>query len=268
MTVAAVREVRSPEPQPRVDTLLKLTGVAVAPAQAAAPVITGVDLQIGAGERVALVGPSGAGKTTLLRTLNGQLRPRAGTVMFEGQDLAALRGAPLRRLRGRIGLVTQRHDLVEPLRVDKNVMAGALGRWSTARALRFLFWSRPQELAEARAALASVGLAAKLRQPTSALSGGEQQRVAIARALVQAPRLLLADEPVASLDPRTAAEVLALLTGLTKAHGMALVCSLHQPEFAARFFDRVIEVRDGALVEATPARPPVDGLRLEDLQRV
>ncbi len=154
--------------------------------------------------------------------------------------------------------MTQKHDLVDPLRVDKNVMAGALGRWSTARALRFLFWSRPDELKEAEAALASVGLAHKLREPTSALSGGEQQRVAIARALVQAPRLLLADEPVASLDPRTAVEVLELLTGLTKARGMALICSLHQPELAARFFDRIVEVRDGVLVE----QPRGDGLRL------
>ena len=235
--------------------LLKLAGLAIAAADGQAPVISGVELEVAAGERVALVGPSGAGKTTLLRTLNGQLRPRAGAVVFEGQDLSALRGAALRRLRAHIGFITQKHDLVDALRVDKNVMAGALGRWSTARALRFLVWSRPDELEEAGAALASVGLAAKLREPTSALSGGEQQRVAIARALVQAPRLLLADEPVASLDPRTAIEVLDLLTGLTKARGMALVCSLHQPELAARFFDRVIEVRSGVLVEqAVPCR--------------
>ena len=167
--------------------------------------------------------------------------------------MAGLRGRRLRQARARIGLITQKHDLIDALRVDKNVMAGALGRWSTRRALRFLFWSKPQELAEAEAALASVGLAAKLRVPTSALSGGEQQRVAIARALVQAPRLLLADEPVASLDPRTAVEVLDLLTGLTKARGMALICSLHQPELAERFFDRIVEVRDGRLVETRRA---------------
>jgi len=97
--------------------------------------------------------------------------------------------------------------------------------------------------------LGAVGLASKLREPTSALSGGEQQRVAIARALIQAPRLLLADEPVASLDPKTAEEVLDLLSGLTRARGMALICSLHQPELARRYFDRIIEVRAGALVE-------------------
>jgi phosphonate transport system ATP-binding protein len=214
-------------------------------------VICGIDLEVEAGERIALVGPSGAGKTTLLRTLNGQIPPRAGLLLFEGQDLASLKGTALRRLRAHIGLVTQKHDLVEPLRVDKNVMAGALGRWSTLHALRFLLWSSPEESAQAEVALRAVGLASKLRQPTSALSGGEQQRVAIARALIQAPRLLLADEPVASLDPRTAEEVLDLLTGLTKARGMALICSLHQPDLAARYFDRIIEVKGGALVEAS-----------------
>jgi phosphonate transport system ATP-binding protein len=237
--------------------LLKLTGVAVAATEQQNVVISGLDLEIQAGERVALVGPSGAGKTTLLRTINGQIAPRAGMVLVAGQALSTLRGAALRRARAQIGLITQKHDLVDPLRVDKNVMAGALGRWSTWKALRFLLWSSPDELAEAKAALTSVGLASKLLQPTSALSGGEQQRVAIARALIQAPSLLLADEPVASLDPRTAVEVLDLLTGLTRARGMALICSLHQPELAERFFDRILDVRDGKVVEhaARPARP-------------
>ncbi len=233
-------------------SLLHLQGVSAGPSDTAPPVISGIDLEVEAGERIALVGPSGAGKTTLLRTLNGQIPPRAGLLLFEGQNLATLNGASLRRVRAHIGFVTQKHDLVEPLRVDKNVMAGALGRWSTLHALRFLLWSSPSELAQAEVALSAVGLASKLRQPTSALSGGEQQRVAIARALIQAPRLLLADEPVASLDPQTAEEVLDLLTGLTKARGMALICSLHQPELAARYFDRIIEVRGGALVEARP----------------
>ncbi len=230
--------------------LLKLRGLAVAPSPTAPPVIAGVDLDVEPGERIALVGQSGAGKTTLLRTLNGQIPPRAGQLLFEGQTLAALRGAALRRVRAHIGLITQKHDLVEPLRVDKNVMAGALGRWSTPHALRFLLWSSPSELAQAEVALDAVGLASKLRQPTASLSGGEQQRVAIARALIQAPLLLLADEPVASLDPQTAEEVLKLLTRLTQSRGMALICSLHQPELASRYFDRILEVKAGALVEA------------------
>jgi phosphonate transport system ATP-binding protein len=126
-------------------------------------------------------------------------------------------------------------------------MAGALGRWGNGRALRYLVWPRRAELDEAEAALRAVGLAHKLRSPTRALSGGEQQRVAIARAVLQAPRLLLADEPVASLDPATSASILDLLTTIARDRGMALLCSLHQPELAARYFDRVLLVENGAL---------------------
>jgi phosphonate transport system ATP-binding protein len=228
--------------------LLRVSSLAVAPQPKAGLVIEGVELEVAAGESVALVGPSGAGKTTLLRALGGQIRPRAGQIVFDGETLSALSGKPLRQLRRKIAFVAQKHDLVEPLRVDRNVMAGALGRWSDLHALRYLFWAKAAELAEAREALDAVGLAAKLKSPTSALSGGEQQRVAIARALVQAPLLLLADEPVASLDPATAAEVLDLLTRLCRDHGMALVCSLHQPDLARRFFGRILEIRDGRLV--------------------
>jgi phosphonate transport system ATP-binding protein len=109
--------------------------------------------------------------------------------------------------------------------------------------LRYLVWPRTSELAEAEQVLDAVGLAHKLHARTRTLSGGEQQRVAIARALMQKPALVIADEPVASLDPRTAEEVLSLLCGLATQHGVALLCSLHQPELAARFFDRTVEIR-------------------------
>jgi phosphonate transport system ATP-binding protein len=229
--------------------LLSLRGVALGAPAATAAVLTDIDLDIGSGERVALVGPSGSGKTTLLRTIAGQIPARSGTILFAGEPLPT----PSRG-RTRIALVSQRHDLIEPLRVDKNVMAGALGRWSSWRALRFLFWSRPNELAEAERALADVGLATMLRRRTASLSGGEQQRVAIARALVQAPTLLLADEPIASLDPATACEVMELLVRLSRSHGMTLVCALHQPDLARRFCDRVFEVGGGTVREqaATP----------------
>jgi phosphonate transport system ATP-binding protein len=247
-------------PTQRTGILLNLQAVAIAPPEAEAAIITRVDLQVSCGERVALVGPSGAGKTTLLRTISGQIRARAGHIIFDGTNLAALTGSSLRQVRRHIGFVAQKHDLVEPLQVHQNVMAGALGRWSNRRALRYLIWPRHDELAECETALASVGLAHKLLEPTTALSGGEQQRVAIARALIQAPQLLLADEPVASLDPRTAADILDLLTSLAQARGMALICSLHQPELAARYFDRVLEVRQGTLVEQE-VKKPADGTR-------
>lgn len=234
--------------------LLTLREVDAAPPGAVDPVLTRVSFDVHRGECIALVGPSGSGKTTLLRTIAAMIPQRGGDILFDGQDLSQLRGARLRHVRARIGMITQKHDLVETLRVDKNVMAGALGRWSLWRALRFLFRANAEELAEAEAALRAVGLAGKLKRPTAALSGGEQQRVAIARALIQAPALLLADEPVASLDPATAEEVLTLLTRLARSSGTALICSLHQPELALRFCDRVLEMHGGTVVQQrTPA---------------
>lgn len=239
---------------------LSLKSVAIAPPGVDAAIMTQIDLQVARGERVALVGSSGTGKTTLLRTINGQIRAHTGQIVFDGVSMASLSATALRQLRSKIGFVAQKHDLVEPLRVHQNVMAGALGRWSNRRALRYLVWPRQDELAECQAALASVGLAHKLHEPTTALSGGEQQRVAIARALVQAPQLLLADEPVASLDPGTANDILGLLTCLAHSRGMALICSLHQPDLAARYFDRIVEVRQGTLIELG-AKHPAGGSR-------
>src|SRR5262249_33875657 len=163
-------------------------------------VLNGVSLSVERGEKVAILGPSGAGKTTLFRSINGFVPIRSGQITLDGISVKSLRGRRLRELRRHIAVVSQRHDLVERLRVYQNVMAGALGRWSAWRGLRFLLWPTAEELAEAENALRRVGIAHKLRAPTSEISGGEHQRVAIARALVQQPSLLLADEPIASLD--------------------------------------------------------------------
>jgi phosphonate transport system ATP-binding protein len=247
----------------RIEPLLRLTNLAVAPVAARDPVVRGIELSVEPGECLALVGPSGAGKTTLLKTIGTQLEPRAGTVALGGVNITALKGRALRAMRHQIGYVAQKLDLVEPLRVHQNVTAGALGRWSTARALRYLMWPMAAELAEARGALAAVGLEQKLMEPTTALSGGEQQRVAIARALIQSPRLLLADEPIASLDPWNARQTLELLTRLAVERGMALLCSLHQPDLAHCYFDRVVEVGGGMISCREGARdvaqPPVPG---------
>lgn len=229
------------------DNVLTLSDLAIAPAGASTPVLSGIALTLRRGECIALVGTSGSGKTTLLRTIAGALPPLAGEMWLEGLNLP--RGARSREVRSRIGVIAQQHDLVEALRVDKNVLAGALGRMSTWQALRLLLWSRPGDIAEAEAALTAVGLRGMARRPTASLSGGERQRVAIARTLVQAPALLLADEPVASLDPATADDILALLTGLARSTGVALICSLHQPDLAERYCDRILELRGARLVE-------------------
>lgn len=211
-------------------------------------VLEGVSLEVAAGERVAILGPSGAGKTTLFRSINGFVPYPSGSVQVDGTEVGLTRGRERRALRSRIGVVSQRHDLIDNLSVFQNVMAGALGRWSSWQALRFLIWPLDEEIAEAQAALRRVGLEPKLRSRTSTLSGGEHQRVAIARALVQLPVLLLADEPVASLDPAMSRQTLALLCGVAQESGVALVCSLHQPHLAERFFDRIVEMRNGTIV--------------------
>src|ERR1700694_4745563 len=225
--------------------MLELRGVRVVYRPNAPPAVDDVTLSIVAGECVALVGPSGSGKTTLLRSINGTVAIAAGSIHVEGIEVAALRGRALRHLRTRLAMIAQQHDLVDRLTVMQNVMAGALGRWSTAHALRFLIAPNAEEIAEARAALSSVGIVEKLRSRTSDLSGGQQQRVAIARALIQNPAAILADEPIGSLDPALGEQIVRLLCDLARERGIALLCSLHQIELARRHFDRVVELVGG-----------------------
>jgi phosphonate transport system ATP-binding protein len=228
--------------------MLQIRDLIAAPSRRATPVLNGVSLEVHRGEKVAILGPSGAGKTTLFRAITGFVPVRSGSVSVDGVPFQGLRGRRLREWRRRIALVSQRHDLVDRLRVYQNVMAGALGRWSTLHALRFLLFPLAAEIEEAKTALARVEIAHKLRVPTAELSGGEHQRVAIARALVQHPLVLLADEPVASLDPDLSEQILALLCRLAQENGFALLCSLHQPEFAYRYFDRIIRIEDGRIL--------------------
>jgi phosphonate transport system ATP-binding protein len=219
----------------------------VVPPGAAAPACADVTFALGRGERVALVGDSGAGKTTLLRAINGSLPAQSGKIIIDGRVLNVRRRTELRRFRRSVAVIPQKHDLVEGLRVYQNVMAGALGRWGNLHALRFLFWPLHSELDVARHALERVGLAEKLRARAGTLSGGQQQRVAIARALIQKPLLILADEPVASLDPRMTHQVLQLLCRLAEDEGVALLCTLHQPDLAAQYFPRVLQMEGGRL---------------------
>jgi len=230
--------------------VLNITDLTVVRSNNTPPVLRGVSLSVDRGEKVAIVGPSGAGKTTLFRAINGFVPIQSGSISVDGVSVQGLRGKRLRQLRRDIAVVSQRHDLVDRLRVYQNVMAGALGRWSSLHALRFLLWPNAQELSEAESALRRVGIAHKLRERTSDISGGEHQRVAIARALVQQPALLLADEPIASLDPELSHQVLALLCSLADESGFALVCSLHQQEYAGKFFDRVVRIQHGRVEHA------------------
>ena len=203
-----------------------------------------VDLEIAAGERVAVLGASGAGKSTLLALLNGSLSPTEGSVEVFGEQLDRLPADRLRHLQRRIGTVGQRLDLVEQVRVLHNVNAGRLGHWGVWRALGSLVW--PREVEEVRRALDRVGMGWALHERTERLSGGERQRVAIARLLVQAPALVLADEPVSSLDPARAVEILELLRA--PAERATLVVSLHQPALARAHCTRAVGLREGRVV--------------------
>ena len=212
--------------------------------------LDGLELEVRAGERVALLGPSGAGKSTLLslaQRLAARLaRPRRGA---GSRPRRRCRRVGSGRSNARVGTVSQRLDLVEQVRVVHNVNAGRLGAWSTPRALLSLAWPRPDATLEE--ALHRVGLGWATWERTERLSGGERQRVAIARLLVQDPELVLADEPVSSLDPTRAAEVL----GLLRAPGRraTVVVSLHQPELARAHCTRAVGLREGRIAFDQPA---------------
>lgn len=208
-----------------------------------------IDLDVPAGQTLALVGPSGAGKTTLLRVLAGLVEPDRGTVMLHGRHLSELH--PARERPRAVGMMQQRLDLVPQLSVKHNVQAGLLGRWSLLRSLAALLL--PLEHPAARRALARVGLAGRLHDRLGLLSGGEQQRVGLARLLVQDAALVLADEPISSLDPARSDDLLGMLVGLAEDHGRTVVVSLHEPAFAVRHFQRIVALRDGRVAFDLPA---------------
>ncbi len=222
-------------------------------------VLAPLSLTIAPGERVAVIGPSGAGKTTLLRLMAGAVAPSTGVVELRGKDVASLR--PGRELARLVGMIAQQFDLVPNLSVLHNVLAGRLGDWSFGRSLLSLVW--PQEQRLAFDALGRVGVTHLVHQSAGRLSGGEQQRVAIARVLVQHPSVVLADEPVASLDPARAREVLRLLIAVTEEQGETLIASLHSVELAREFFDRIVGLRNGVVQFDTPTFNVHDGMLRE-----
>jgi phosphonate transport system ATP-binding protein len=216
-----------------------------------------VSFTVPRGQSIVLVGPSGAGKTTLLRLMAGSVKPDEGTISVHARDLAEF--SPGRELAELVGIVAQQYDLVSNLSVLQNVLAGRLGSWGLWRSLLSLIAPRDKPLA--MQALTRVGMAERAYRRASQLSGGEQQRVAIARVLVQDPAVLLADEPVASLDPARSEDVMRLLTGIARESGKTLVASMHAVDLAARHFDRLLGVRNGAVqFDSTPADVTVEML--------
>jgi len=202
------------------------------------------NLAIRKDQMTVLLGPSGAGKSTLLRVLNGLVKPSLGAIHVEQEDcLADMRR--LREHRKRTGMIFQNHQLIPRHSALKNVLLGRLGYKSLWQSL---MQSSQQEQTDALACLDKVGLLEKALVRCDALSGGQQQRVGIARALVQEPRLILADEPVASLDPASADKVLDTLKQICRQDHIPTVISLHQLEYARAFADRIIGLSDGRVV--------------------
>ncbi len=227
------------------DRSLQIRGL-VKEYQRGVPVLKGIDLDI-AGEGItAIIGPSGTGKSTLIRCINGLVEPTAGKIMFQGQNLAQLKGAELRAARRRIGMVFQEYNLVERLTVMENLLTGRLGYMSAFNA-----WLRrfPQaDIDEAYQLLDTVGLASFANQRADSLSGGQRQRVGIARAVMQHPEILLADEPTSSLDPKTSVEIMELMANLAGTRNIPVVVNIHNVDLARRFCGRMIGMTDGKVV--------------------
>lgn len=217
----------------------------------AAPAIAALDLQVAAGERLAIIGPSGAGKTTLLQLLACALPPTAGVLQLNGQSPWHLPRAELQRLRGRLFLAPQVPPLPPRQRVVTSVLAGRLPAMGTWQSLRSLFY--PADIPAAYEALDRFDLADKLFERVDRLSGGERQRVGLARALLSPASLWLIDEPLSALDPTRARQAMDTLLNAARERGATLVTTLHQVDVALAHFPRIVGLRDGALAFDLPA---------------
>lgn len=243
------------EPILRIDHLSKIYANGV-------QALTDVTFDVPRGQFVAVIGLSGSGKSTLLRCINRLIEPTQGTIIFDGQDVTAANDTELRRIRRRIGMVFQHFNLVHRSSVLTNVLAGRLGYVSP-------FWSLvnrfPQEdIASAMRQLDRVGLADKANNRADALSGGQQQRVGIARALMQEPALILADEPVASLDPVLAHGIMQYLEKINSEDGVTVLCSLHFLDLVHRYADRVVALNKGQLMfDGPPAE--IDDAKFKEI---
>ncbi|MDO9567784.1 MAG: phosphonate ABC transporter ATP-binding protein [Hydrogenophaga sp.] len=213
--------------------------------------LQGVSLRVGAGEVLGLIGPSGAGKSTLIRCVNRLVQPSSGQIDLDGQDLGALGASGLRQARRQIGMIFQEYALVERLTVMENLLSGRLGYTG--------FWAswfrrfQGDDIAQAYSLLERVGLSGMENKRADALSGGQRQRVGIARALMQSPKLLLVDEPTASLDPKTSRQIMRLILELCQERGLAAIVNIHDVVLATEFLPRIVGLRAGSVVYDGPA---------------
>ncbi len=242
---------------PTAATMLSMRGVSKTYPGASAPALDNISMDVRGGEFLVILGPSGAGKSTLLRCINRLVDPSAGQIFHNGTEITAHRGN-LRVLRRQFGMVFQQFNLVKRLSVLTNVLTGRLGYRSLWRSLAFSFPESDKKIA--LECLARVNLDHKAFQRADTLSGGEQQRVAIARALAQKPMVILADEPVASLDPKIARQVLGYLREAAQDLGITVLCNLHQVDYAREFSERVVGMSHGSVVFDGPTAELTDDI--------
>jgi phosphonate transport system ATP-binding protein len=210
------------------------------------PILKGIDFQIEQAGIIAIIGPSGTGKSTLLRCINRLIDPSAGQIIFDDADISLASGKKLRRLRRQVAMVFQEYNLVERLSVIENVLSGRLGYMSTWQAWRRNY--SQQDINTAFELLETVGLADHANKRADSLSGGQRQRVGIARAVMQNPRIILADEPTSSLDPKTAVEIMELLERFSNDKDIPALVNMHDVKLAQRFAKRIIGMSNGVIV--------------------
>lgn len=212
----------------------------------ATPALASVSLSVVEGEFVSIIGPSGAGKSTLLRCINRMIELTSGEISFDGVNVSKLRKKDLRKLRTKIGMVFQHYNLVDRLTVIENVLHGRLGYKSTLAGVLGRY--SQEEKGEAFRIIDMLGLGDQVYQRCDQLSGGQKQRVGIGRALIQNPRMILCDEPIASLDPNAAKTIMDYLRNVSSEMGITIIINLHQVNVALKYADRIIGVNRGAVV--------------------
>lgn len=208
--------------------------------------LKGVSFEVEEGEFLVVIGLSGSGKSTLLRCINRLIEPTSGIVEFDGKDITHIKGEELRKVKMQIGMVFQQFNLIKRKTVLSNVITGKLGSLKTFESILEKYPNKVYD--EAYKCLETVGITDKAKIRADALSGGQQQRVAIARSLMQNPKLLLADEPVASLDPATSNSVMQYFEKINKELGTTVICNLHFLSLVRRYATRVIALRAGEII--------------------
>jgi phosphonate transport system ATP-binding protein len=223
--------------------------------------LTDVNFEVEAGEFLVIIGLSGSGKSTLLRCINRLIEPTEGKIVWDGVDITSLDQNQLRQTRRQIGMIFQHFNLVKRSNVLTNVLSGRLGYVNPTKTLLHRFPAKDRKMA--LDALKRVGISDQAYKRADELSGGQQQRVGVARALMQQPRMILADEPVASLDPVLAHNILGYLEKMNQEEGITVLCSLHYLDLVQRYASRVIGLRDGKIVYRGSKK---DILKMTDVQ--